>query len=99
MRRSWQAVGLRKGRARAPRAARRPGPMGRRALEALGESRGQSSVEYALVLVAFLSGVLALGALWALARDGGLQELAARAGSHALGGPSPVGGMQDVALF
>ena len=60
---------------------------------------GQSSVEYALVLVALLAMVLALGAVWATARDGGLSRLGERAASHAVSGEGALGGIRDVALF
>lgn len=63
------------------------------------ERRGQSTVEYALVLAAFLAAVLALGAVWRVAHEGGLQRLAEQAASHALGGSAPVGGIQDIVLF
>lgn len=63
------------------------------------ERCGQSSVEYAIVLGAFLAVVLALGAFWAMARDGTLQRLSERAASHALSGEGAVGGMRDIALF
>lgn len=63
------------------------------------ERRGQSSVEYAVVLGAFLAVVLALGAFWAMAGDGTLQRLSERAASHALSGEGAVGGMRDIALF
>lgn len=63
----------------------------------LGRERaGQSTVEYAVVLAAFLSAVLALGAVWAFARSGGPQRLSERAASHSLDG---VGGMRDIVLF
>lgn len=60
---------------------------------------GQSSVEYALVLVAFLAAVLALAAVWHAARDGSLQRLQEASASHVLGGANPTGGMRDIALF
>lgn len=63
------------------------------------ERRGQSSVEYAIVLGAFLAVVLALGAFWAMARDGTLQRLSERAASHALSGEGAIGGMRDIVLF
>lgn len=45
---------------------------------------GQSTVEYALVLLAFLASILALGALWDKAHAGGLLDLALRWASHSL---------------
>lgn len=69
----------------------------------LGELRtqtnGQSSVEYALVLVALLAMVLALGAVWAAAREGGLMRLGERAASHAVAGSGALGGIRDIVLF
>lgn len=65
----------------------------------LAERSGQSTVEYALVLAAFLAAVLALGAVWEVAHEGGLQRLAEFAASHALGGSAPVGGIQDIVLY
>ena len=44
--------------------------------------RGQSTVEYLLVLMAFLAIVLALGSVWHAAQDGRLAELARDASSH-----------------
>lgn len=64
-----------------------------------GETSGQSTVEYALVLLAFLAMVLALGAVWKVAQEGGLQRLASKAASHALGGEGTLGGMRDIVLF
>ena len=45
---------------------------------------GQSTVEYALVLFAFLASILALGALWGKAHAGGLMDLALEWASHLL---------------
>lgn len=60
--------------------------------------RGQSSVEYALVVVAFLAVVLALAALWHAASSGTLLGLAVDAASHAAG--SSLGSLaKDVALY
>ena len=44
--------------------------------------RGQSTVEYLLVLVAFVSAVGALGLLWHAGRDGVLVGLATQSASH-----------------
>ena len=44
--------------------------------------RGQSTLEYLLVLMAFLAIVLAMGSLWHAAQDGRLAELARDASSH-----------------
>ena len=45
---------------------------------------GQSTLEYALVLMAFVSMVVAMGALWHAAHDGSLLERARRYASHNL---------------
>ena len=55
-------------------------------------------MEYAAVLVAFLSMVLALGAIWQGARGGPLLGSAIGASSHQLGGDA-LGFLRDVALF
>lgn len=65
----------------------------------MGERDGQSTVEYALVLVAFLAAMLALGAVWHSARDGGLQRLAERAASHAMASAQATAGFVDIVLF
>lgn len=61
--------------------------------------RGQSSVEYALVVIALLCMVLALGALWHAGRDGVLLNQAVGASSHQVGGSDVLGSMRDIALF
>lgn len=63
------------------------------------DERGQSSVEYALVLMAFLSIVLALGALWRVAHEGRMQDLVREASSHSLGDGVSVGLVQDVTAY
>ncbi len=63
------------------------------------ESSGQSTVEYAVVLAAFLAMVAALGLMWHAARDGRLLRLAVEAASHGTGGDVTAGFLQDVALF
>ena len=63
------------------------------------EESGQSTVEYAFVIVAFLALLLALGVLWHSARDGLLQRLAANAASHAFSGEGPINALQDICLF
>ncbi|QOY61525.1 hypothetical protein INP52_02030 [Thermophilibacter immobilis] len=50
---------------------------------------GQSTLEYLLVLVAFVAMVGALGLLWHAARDGRLVELARDAASHGAGQGAP----------
>lgn len=61
--------------------------------------RGQSSVEYVLVMLAFLSMVLALAAVWHAGRDGALLGLAVDASSHRLAGPDVLGGFRDILLY
>lgn len=61
--------------------------------------RGQSSVEYVLVMIAFLSMVIALGALWHTGRDGVLLNTAVEASSHQVGGSDVLGSLRDIALF
>ena len=60
---------------------------------------GQSSVEYALVLGAFLALVLALGLVWSVVGQGGLQRASERAASHAIEGAGAVDGIRDLVLF
>lgn len=47
-------------------------------------SSGQANVEYALLVIAFVSMLVGMGALWYAARDGTLTELATHAASHGL---------------
>ena len=63
------------------------------------EDCGQSTVEYALVLVAFLAMVLALGAVWETVGGGGLQRASEQAASHVLAGEGATGGLRDLVLF
>lgn len=60
---------------------------------------GQSTVEYLVVLVAFVSMLAALGAVWHAARDGVLVEGAVRAASHGLGEGVTIGFMQDFVAY
>ena len=71
----------------------------RRARDAIREERGQSTVEYALVLAAFLAAIVALGAVWRVVGAGGLQRLSEQAASHAIEGEAAAGGMHDIVLF
>ena len=61
--------------------------------------RGQSTVEYALVIVAFLSMAIALAAVWHAGRSGGLLDQAVDASSHQLGGGDALGSWRDISLF
>lgn len=63
------------------------------------DEAGQSSVEYALVLGAFLALVLALGLVWSVVGQGGLQRASERAASHAIEGAGAVDGIRDFVLF
>lgn len=60
---------------------------------------GQSSVEYAIVLLAFLSTIVAMGVVWHEVRDGALLEVARSAASHSLADGITIGLMQDIATF
>ena len=60
---------------------------------------GQSSVEYALVLLAFLSTVVALGALWHFAQEGEMQKRAKRCAAHSLEEGITVAFLQDLSAF
>ena len=63
------------------------------------DEAGQSSVEYALVLGAFLALVLALGLVWSVVGQGGLQRASEREASHAIEGAGAVDGIRDLVLF
>lgn len=63
------------------------------------DEAGQSSVEYALVLGAFLALVLALGLVWSVVGQGWLQRSSERAASHAIEGAGAVDGIRDLVLF
>lgn len=62
------------------------------------ESCGQSTIEYAIVLCAFLAMVVALGAIAHAASEGVVASKAIGAASHSAG-ESFVGTLQDVALY
>jgi hypothetical protein len=62
-------------------------------------SRGQSTVEYAVVLLAFLAIVVAFAALWHAGRDGLLIRRATQAASHLFGGGDALGSAKDILLF
>lgn len=59
------------------------------------EELGQSTVEYAIVLAAFLAAVIALGAMWRIAHEGGFQRLGEKAALHVVSAD----GMRDIVLF
>lgn len=62
------------------------------------DERGQSSLEYLLVLLAFAAMVAALAALWRAGRDGALVRLATEAASHGAG-QGALGMLRDVLAF
>lgn len=64
----------------------------------LAEGSGQSTLEYALVLVAFLSMVAALGLAWHAARDGTLVRMATDAATHQASGGT-LAWLQDLLGF
>ena len=59
---------------------------------------GQSTVEYLLVLMAFLAIVLAMGSIWHAAQDGRLAEIARDASSHSFR-EGVVGMAQDLLAY
>lgn len=62
------------------------------------DDQGQSTLEYALVLISFLALVVALGAVWHAARDGRFVTLAVESASHSLSA-GLVAVLQDVLAF
>ena len=60
---------------------------------------GQSSVEYAIVVFAFLAMFAALAALARAAGEGTLAELARQAASHSAEGFADIGFLQDVLAY
>lgn len=62
---------------------------------ALCEERAQGTLEYAITVIALLSLILALGALWRAGEDGALVRLAESAAPRRLDGL----GALDIALF
>ena len=64
-----------------------------------GRERGQGTVEYALVLFAFLASIIAMGGLWQTAREGTLVRLCTEAASHGLSAGSAFGSAQDILLY
>ena len=63
-----------------------------------GSSKGQSTVEYAIVFVAFLSLVLAMGLLWRLFDTGLVVDHALQSASHHLQEVAE-GALLDVFLY
>ncbi|MBR3326425.1 MAG: hypothetical protein IKG22_03780 [Atopobiaceae bacterium] len=60
---------------------------------------GQSTVEYALVLLAFIGIVGALGMVWAFARGGGLVGTTRGATSHSFDGGVSIDLLQDLTCY
>jgi hypothetical protein len=60
---------------------------------------GQSTIEYVLVLLAFLATITALGAIWAVAQSGALQRDARDSMPHNLEGGVTIGFLQDLSSF
>ena len=68
----------------------------------LGEEEAQGTVEYAIVTVAFMAVVLALGGVWRAGAEGKLSRLVERAASHGISAAGPVdavSGAKDIALY
>lgn len=65
----------------------------------LDDETGQSTLEYALVILAFLAMLLGLAAVWHASRDGRFAQEAREAGSHAIVSGVSVGLLQDVTAF
>ncbi|MBQ9005847.1 MAG: hypothetical protein IJ092_05680 [Atopobiaceae bacterium] len=61
--------------------------------------RGQATVEYALVLFAFLASIVAMGTLWHTAREGALVRLCTEKASHGMSGEGAFGSAQDILLY
>ncbi len=61
--------------------------------------RGQATIEYALVVTAFLAMLLALGSIWEAVRSGTLQRIAEEAASHNFGGGVTIGLLQDLESY
>ena len=61
--------------------------------------RGQATVEYALVLFAFLASIVAMGSLWHAAREGALVRLCMESASHGLSGGQAIASAQDILLY
>lgn len=73
--------------------------MSREAERAWASADGQASVEFAVVVVAFLAVGMALAALWHWASAGGLARLAEGAASHAFSEDGVAGALADVLAF
>lgn len=61
--------------------------------------RGQGTVEYALVLYAFVAMLVGMAAVWHALSDGVLVNLATDSASHASGDGLSMGSLQDLLLY
>ena len=60
---------------------------------------GQSTVEYAVVLFAFLSMLVALGVVWRATQGGRLADYAIDSASHSLGNGLSIEFLQDITAY
>ncbi len=65
----------------------------------LRNQRGQSTVEYAALLLAFMAMIIALDAIWRRVSGGGLLDQALAAASHVWGSGGMIGVSQDILMF
>lgn len=66
---------------------------------AVRDERGQATLEYAFVLMAFLALLMGLAAMWHAARDGRLLRLAVEAAPNAITEGGEVGAVQDILSY
>ena len=69
--------------------------------ELLGDESGQSTTEYAIVFMAFLAMLVALGLVWSAAHKGAFVDQAEGTSSHRviIGLPSSAETVQDMFMF
>ena len=63
------------------------------------DERGQATLEYAIVLLAFISMLAALSAMWHAAQRGVLLDRAVEASSHAIVDGGELGAVQDILSY
>lgn len=63
------------------------------------DKSGQATVEYAVLLVAFLMVVVGLGAIWRASSTGKLLELAQESCSHSFQASPDLNAWKDILLF
>lgn len=68
-------------------------------LRAVRDRRGQSTLEYGLVLLAFMAMICALDAIWRRVSGGSLLDRALGAASHAWGQGGLIALTQDILMF